>query len=899
MTLFQHLHRRFMNFAQRFQPILQSTARDYFLATLNRTRYCSNIAFLKSCLQSRTIPRGFSLNYHRGPTSLNTTQQRLNTTLSTCSNRLMKINLQDFDRIASELSTKRENLKSILRDQCTSTCYSKIQNLTHILNQEYYEHLKDIKARKLHALDPGRNARNHENQLVITIPEDLQLSATERSVLSKGLKFVPTKPKVDKFTLKTDLEAFYRRLKLHAHFNDPNKTIRDTATDPVEMPPASIKKWMPKSTWTPREEVQTSLGRYISTCRAEIGDMSDLPPVRKQNMSKDENRTLKELSRRTDVVIKPADKGGAVVVWKKELYVAEAEKHLNDETYYKKETYDRTSENNKKVQTAVEDEIEKGNIPSNAQHLIVEKPRCAKFYMLPKVHKTGNPGRPIVSACSCPTERISSYLDEILHPIVTNLPSYTRDSSDTITKIKDLNLQGNDLLLFTMDVKSLYTNIPHEAGLRALRHFLNRRSSPTPPTNTVLRLAELVLRLNSFEFQGKFFNQVKGVAMGTRMGPSYANIFLGYLEKKLSLTSVRKPELYLRYIDDIFGLTTMKKSELTSFIQVMESLHPAISFTHEISTTNIDFLDATFHVQDGKVQSSVHYKPTDSHNYLRYSSFHPQATKNAIPYSQLLRLRRLTSCDTELKEKRSEMIEFFKDRDFPQSVLERAERRSQNISQEEALQPKSRENTNRIPFVTTFHPCVSKVFKILQKHWNILSDDTTTSTLFDTPPICATRRCKNLKDILVHTKEIDDQDQLGGTYPCGRNRCLTCAYTNKEPQVVAPDGVWNIRNSYQCTSKNLVYVITCLQCGQLYIGETKRLLAERFREHRRDVEKKSRTSLVALHFNRAGHSVDDMTVGVMATCNSDAQRKALEMRLITKLGTIDPRGMNIDVDYNV
>ena len=117
--------------------------------------------------------------------------------------------------------------------------------------------------------------------------------------------------------------------------------------------------------------------------------------------------------------------------------------------------------------------------------------------------------------------------------------------------------------------------------------------------------------------------------------------------------------------------------------------------------------------------------------------------------------------------------------------------------------------------------------------------------------------------------------------------------------MVAPDGVWNIRNSYQCTSKNLVYVITCLQCGQLYIGETKRLLAERFREYRRDVEKKSRTSPVALHFNRAGHSVDDMTVSVMATCNSDAQRKALEMRLITKLGTIDPRGMNFDVDYNV
>lgn len=118
-----------------------------------------------------------------------------------------------------------------------------------------------------------------------------------------------------------------------------------------------------------------------------------------------------------------------------------------------------------------------------------------------------------------------------------------------------------------MDVKSLYTIIPHSDGLTALEHFLERRDILDPPTHTLLRLDELVLKLNTFEFQGEYFEQEKGVAMGTRMGPSYANIFMGYLEEKMKQNYIgRQPELYLRYIDDVFGITTMPKHELDNDI---------------------------------------------------------------------------------------------------------------------------------------------------------------------------------------------------------------------------------------------------------------------------------------------------------------------------------------------
>lgn len=81
-----------------------------------------------------------------------------------------------------------------------------------------------------------------------------------------------------------------------------------------------------------------------------------------------------------------------------------------------------------------------------------------------------------------------------------------------------------------MDITSLYTVIPHAEGLQALSHFLDQRPSQNPPSHAIIRLAELVLTLNAFQFNYSFYRQKCGVAMGTKMGPSFANLFVGYVE---------------------------------------------------------------------------------------------------------------------------------------------------------------------------------------------------------------------------------------------------------------------------------------------------------------------------------------------------------------------------------
>ena len=95
------------------------------------------------------------------------------------------------------------------------------------------------------------------------------------------------------------------------------------------------------------------------------------------------------------------------------------------------------------------------------------------MYFSPKIHKPNNPGQPIVSACSCPTELISSYLDKIMAPIVRSLPSYVKDSENALQIFRDFNFLGEDKLIFTLDITSLYTDIPNGEGLLAFEHFFS------------------------------------------------------------------------------------------------------------------------------------------------------------------------------------------------------------------------------------------------------------------------------------------------------------------------------------------------------------------------------------------------------------------------------------------
>ena len=81
------------------------------------------------------------------------------------------------------------------------------------------------------------------------------------------------------------------------------------------------------------------------------------------------------------------------------------------------------------------------------------------------------------------------------------------------------------------------------------------------------------------------------------MGPNYANLFVGYVEEQIfNQFDGPKPELFGRYIDDCLGATSCTKEELERFIDFVNSFHPALKFTWEISETSVTFLDINISV---------------------------------------------------------------------------------------------------------------------------------------------------------------------------------------------------------------------------------------------------------------------------------------------------------------
>ena len=147
---------------------------------------------------------------------------------------------------------------------------------------------------------------------------------------------------------------------------------------------------------------------------------------------------MHNLRNRNDIVIKPADKGDAVVAWRTDLYKQEAFGQLSNPTFYLEVNKDLTSHHQKLVKDTINSFISDGSLPQTASNLILTTPRTSHIYFLPKIRKPNNPGRPIVSACSCPTELISSYLDSVMLPVVQIIPTCIKDTYHGLRVFRDL-----------------------------------------------------------------------------------------------------------------------------------------------------------------------------------------------------------------------------------------------------------------------------------------------------------------------------------------------------------------------------------------------------------------------------------------------------------------------------
>jgi hypothetical protein len=256
--------------------------------------------------------------------------------------------------------------------------------------------------------------------------------------------------------------------------------------------------------------------------------------------------------------------------------------------------------------------------------------------------------------------------------------------------------------------------------------MLNENNIITPEiTQSVIDILSLILNKNTFTFNNEHFLQIHGTAMGSPMAPTYANIFMAILERKLLNEAPQGliPIEWIRFIDDIFAIWTHGIEKLQKFITYINNFHPTIKFDYTYSYKSVSFLDTTIYINsNNKLESDLYIKPTDRTLLLHQNSFHPQTCKNSIIYSQALRYRRIITDNTRLQQKLDNLLIALIHRGYKHDNIITSFNKVLLYTQNELLN--KTENTNKTNnksiFTTQYNSNTKYITQILRKHWNII-----------------------------------------------------------------------------------------------------------------------------------------------------------------------------------
>ena len=234
-------------------------------------------------------------------------------------------------------------------------------------------------------------------------------------------------------------------------------------------------------------------------------------------------------------------------------------------------------------------------------------------------------------------------------------------------------------------------------------------------------MIELVLDNNNFNVGGlEHFIQINGTAIGSKLGRNYACTYLGKWESQLLESSENKPFLYLRYIDDIFGIWMHGEESLLKFHSLANSLHGQIDLELRFSTTSVEFLYVKVCILEGRLSTEVYTKPTDTKAYLHHSSDHPSHTKRAIPTGLAMRAKIICSIEMGLKRQAQEVCSNLLRRGYPKNEVKKSIRRVENMERSKLLTQQVRKQKKGVPLVITYSSHLPDINKILREKSYIL-----------------------------------------------------------------------------------------------------------------------------------------------------------------------------------
>ena len=718
-----------------------------------KLRKCKlDIEFLEICLANNLTPK--FLNFKVTNSSL-----RDSKAYRDCQLKLLKQEIQNKN---SQHKVKEKDLKSI-KDELVRTLsfvdYCHIISLFTKSNDDTLSKCKEAHKKKLYNLGYfERDKDANDPDQVIHNFSSYQLDDMEKSLLAKGLNFALPPGKLNFADYMTPFELLYKGVK---DCQIPRHQLDILKVD--------IKK-----------VAFSSFNRYNF--------------LKELNITMAEFQALKKLKSNTDIVIHKSDKGNSVVIVNKNDYLKRLSDMVADESKFEKIKVEENKDYNfmvkeKSIVDSLLSELvkKKSMNPDLRTKLLPDGPKPARLYGLPKIHKPIVDGlpkyRPIISQIGSATYKIAKYLLPFMEPLTTN--EYT--VRDTFHFVSMLNDKNHHLIMASLDVDSLFTNIPLNETIDIVtdKIFENKQRVNGLLKLDFRKLLVLATKGSVFYFNGNYYRQKDGVAMGSPLGPALANAFLCHHEshwlEDCPLSFV--PVFYARYVDDIFVL--LKSHEhIARLSNFLSSKHVNIRFTFEVENNGIlPFLDVNVYRDADCFTTTVHRKDTFSGVYTHFNAFLPDTYKRGLLSTLLHRAYMINSSYQSLHKEIEKLKEIFKKNAYPVRFIEK---------------------------------CVFQFFnKIFDKRTPSEPSDPKTEILMILPFLGSTSWL--VKNELLRTfRKIIPAYKLKLVFKTSNRLSSFFAFKDKLPSAL---------------DSGVIYKYTCANCNVSYVGCTKRFWEKRLEEH--------------------------------------------------------------------
>ena len=331
--------------------------------------------------------------------------------------------------------------------------------------------------------------------------------------------------------------------------------------------------------------------------------------------------------------------------------------------------------------------------------------------------------------------------------------------------------------------------------------------------------------------------------MGRKYTPAAADIKVGYQEIQVdSFISNLDIELaryfsshYFRYLDDVFQIWRISLPRLDDIKHILNSTDPNIIFTFESSLNSLlankalPYLDVLLWVANGRIITDIYNKPTDTFNYLPFSSSHPRHICRNIPYSLARRIKGIVSDESKINSRMTEMKNRLIKKSYPAGIINNGINKALKLSRNEIIQGniKDAENKENLPiyFVNTHNTTIKNCTPYVRS----IIDAFNVSRQHRTPIIIKSsyRKSPSLKELLMYRPLNKPMVRK-----CGKN-CTFCDFIHEGQYLTLKNGKTVFTNgNFECSSRNVVYIVVCHGCKEFYIGETGDELQIRWTVHR-------------------------------------------------------------------